>query len=197
MSTSSAPARHTVTPLAGGDLETALGVFDECLGAGFVTGPELLDYMESPVKAAVGVQGGKAIATGALYSSARELISSQPDDQAAALDALLDLPPGPAGILKSVAVHQDSRRKGMAGELVRAIASQLTGMGAGSIVSLGWTDADGCHIQTALESAGFTAAGDITDYWRKDSLAHGYSCPSCGLPCLCTARIFRYAPQQP
>lgn len=60
-------------------------------------------------------------------------------------------------------------------------------------VALGWTDADGCHVEPTLTRLGFEVRGDIRGYWTADSIALGYGCPTCGSPCLCAARLFALA----
>jgi hypothetical protein len=35
--------------------------------------------------------------------------------------------------------------------------------------------------------------GDKSNYWTADSIEHGYGCPTCGNPCLYTARLFALA----
>lgn len=184
------PDSPPIVGLGRRDLAEAVIILDAALGPGYVTDQELAGYIDGATKIALRSADSRSVATGELFPSVQDFLATQPGAHAEHLGRLMGSPEGPVGVVKSVAVHRGSRRQGLAGALVREAISQLAELGAKSLVSLGWTDAAGCHIQRVLESAGFRPSGDIECYWLEDSIAQGYACPTCGPSCACTARIF-------
>jgi hypothetical protein len=92
-------------------------------------------------------------------------------------------------LLKSVAVDSDVRGSGVGTAVSSAVVQAMFGTGATNVVSVGWTDGEGCHIRGPLETLGFKSRGDLEDFWYEDSLREGYSCPTCGRT-WCSERIF-------
>jgi hypothetical protein len=135
--------------------------------------------------------GVVGVGTGALVSGIEHVAPA--DQLQSTLRLLPEIAGGPVRILKTAAVAPEARRLGLAGKLGAARIAALQVLGATTIVSLGWTDADGRHIEPTLTGLGFEVRGDIPGYWTADSIAHGYGCPTCGSPCLCTARLFALA----
>lgn len=124
-------------------------------------------------------------------ATADDLLALMPVDQASAVaDLVPELGYNRTGLLKSVAVNSDMRGTGIGTEVSRAVVQAMFDMGATSVLAIGWTDDEGCHIQGPLETLGFKARGDITDFWHEDSRIEGNSCPSCGRPCRCSAKVF-------
>ena len=95
------------------------------------------------------------------------------------------------GLIKSVAVVPQCQGQGIGTQLVKDAMTKLAEHGAEVFYSLGWVSKErGCHIQGALETLGFKMISQFDSFWYKDSLEHGYSCPSCGHPCQCSTRLF-------
>ena len=94
------------------------------------------------------------------------------------------------GLIKSVAVPSQFQRQGIGTSLVSDALKKLSAYGAEHFYALGWVSKKGCHIQNTLESLGFKYIDQLEQFWFKDSLEHKYSCPSCGNPCVCSARLF-------
>lgn len=178
-------------------IEPAVNLLDTELGEGFISSENLSSYLKHPQKTILGfMQDGLVIAviTGEVLLTQEEFISVAPTDMkdsfSEALQFMEPAPIAPIGLIKSVAVHKRFRGQGFAQSLVEAMLVEQRALGASQFASLGWTDEDGCHIQTIFERNNFRTVCDIPDFWRKDSIESNYSCPSCGLPCRCTARIF-------
>lgn len=130
-------------------------------------------------------------ATADYFKNSEEFFNLVPDDQISTLKSLLpQLVYNRIVLVHSVAVDPQYRHKGNATALIRAILEHGVRCGATNALAIGWTDQDGCHIQGTLEALGFESVADIDNYWHEDSVSKGYSCPSCGNPCTCTARIF-------
>lgn len=174
------------------DVDPAIRIVDAAIGDGYLTGADLATFVDVRSKVAfVAVDElGRVVGvgTGALVSGIERVAPA--DQHQSTLRLLPEIAGGPVGILKTTAVAPEARRLGLAGKLGAARIAALRVLGATTIVSLGWTDADGCHIEPTLTRLGFEARGDIPGYWTADSIAHGYGCPTCGSPCVCTARLF-------
>lgn len=174
------------------DVDPAIRIIDAAIGDGYLTGVELATFVDVRSKVAFVAVDERdrvvGVGTGALVSGIERLAPA--DQHQSTLRLLPEIAGGPVGILKTAAVAPEAQRLGLAGKLGTALIPALRAMGATTIVSLGWTDADGCHIEPTLARLGFEARGDIRGYWTADSIAHGYGCPTCGSPCLCTARLF-------
>lgn len=188
--------RHAVRRMVAADVPAVVALFDVALGAGYVDADELRGYATPPGKTAFVAEdpaGHVVAAATGLTASGHAVLGTMPDDQRR---AVLGLVPGfldgqdAVGLLKSVAVDPGARRLGLGRAVSGAVVDELTAAGASTVVSLGWTDWDGCHIEGTLCALGFEARGDLRDFWWADSVLHGYACPSCGHPCRCTARIF-------
>lgn len=178
-----------VSPLRADELDTATKVLNAGLGDGFVSAADLASYI-SPDRLALAYRTEHllGVLTGQFFTDSGALVDTVPKDMAKRFEALL--PTGPAGLIKSVAVNPAAQGQGAASTLIAKACAALMDMGSRTLVSIGWTDEDECHIEGALRRSGFTARGDINDFWYRDSVIHGYACPTCGFGCRCTARIF-------
>ena len=99
----------------------------------------------------------------------------------------------PIGIIHVVAVDQAYEKQGIGTALITHgfDAFFLIQNGPLTVVTAAWADHQGAHIGGPLTHNQFRNIGDLPDYWRADSLARGYECPTCGKPpCRCTASIF-------
>lgn len=180
----------TISPLTAGEADEAAAVLNSGLGDGYVSARTVASYIGTARHLALSYRTDRilGVLTGQLFPDTASLAASAPEDMAGRFEALL--PPGPAGLIKSVAVSPPAQDRGAASMLVARAAGELAAMGAGFLVSVGWTDDDGCHIEGSLRRSGFTVRTDIAGFWYRDSIALGYTCPSCGPGCRCTARIF-------
>ncbi|KGJ71938.1 hypothetical protein GY21_18745 [Cryobacterium roopkundense] len=177
------------------DLDGTLSVLGNALGSRYVSRAELATYVGRNDRIAF-VATGKddqvyGAATSDLPAGASSVLELLPTDAQTRVLALIpELEFNRTGLLRSVAVSPKARGNSVGTSLVRASVEALWDMGATSILSIGWTDIDGCHIQGPLEAMGFAVQGDLEDFWGADSISKNYQCPTCGQPCSCTARIF-------
>lgn len=176
------------------DIQKSIWLLDASFGHGYVTDIELLQFIESDERFAVvasDVSGEiiSGVATGIILPQGEGVRGFAPADH---LDLISSLVNGytSIGVLKSVAVLPEAQGKGIGASLSGVVTDSLTSAGVDCVLSVGWTDNEGCHIQGALTKLGYTPCADIQNFWFEESLTQGYPCPSCGNPCRCSARIF-------
>lgn len=177
------------------DLDGSLSVLGNALGSRYVSRGELATYVGQKDRVAFvatskdgQIHGAATSDLPADSSSVLELLPA--DARARVLNLIPELEFNRTGLLRSVAVSPKARGNSVGTSLVRASVDSLWDLGATSIISIGWTDIDGCHIQGPLEAMGFEIQGDLEGFWRDDSISKNYLCPTCGQPCSCTARVF-------
>lgn len=175
-------------------LAGALSVLGSALGDRYVTREELLHYIDEPKTrglVALDDAGVVGAVTADLFDDVDGLLQLVPTDQH---DVFMSLVPearySKIGYLHSVAVDPASQGRGIGTALVRSMTETLWEAGANTIVSVGWTDHEGCHIEGPFTALGYVSKGDMGGYWTEDSKTKEYSCPTCGNPCECTARLF-------
>ena len=164
-------------------------IADARLGPGYISAANLLADPRQTVFAA---WRGHRLA-GFLSASLSSLADIQRDMPA--LGALLAGQPessGPIGFLHAVAVDKAHEKQGIGTELIAyAIDTFFLPNKASMAITTAWSDNQGVHVGGPLHRNGFRKIGYLADYWREDSLARGYECPTCGKPpCRCTASIF-------
>jgi len=95
------------------------------------------------------------------------------------------------GLVASSAVSPKFTGRGLGGEVIGRCIEELEQRGANVIVATAWMNRDGVRAGSILECRGFHKLLDIQNYWEKDSVKKGYSCPNCGAPpCHCTAVLY-------
>lgn len=184
-----------VSPLTPSTVAAAAAILEDALGAGYVTADDLAPYTDGGSHVALVATAAGSV-TGAvtadLLNDADALLVHVPADMHAAVLAAVPELAGEddVALLHSIAVMPQARGRGIARRLVADMTDLLVDSGARLIVSVGWTDHDGCHIAGPLTASGFHARGAIAGYWTEDSIAKGYACPTCGPACRCVARVF-------
>jgi len=182
-------------PITGQDLDGALSVLGNALGARYVSREQLSEYVQQKRKFGfVSLdKTGRVMgaATSELPDDSQSLLDLLPTDSQDRVASIVpELEFNRTALLQSVAVSPQARGNGVGTDLVRASVDTLTTAGATSIISIGWTDFEGCHIQGPLEAIGFQGRGDLPNFWRQESITKNYQCPTCGQPCKCVARVF-------
>ena len=164
--------RMKTRSIAARDLDPALSILGNALGARYVTREQLAEYISQTDKIGfVSVsKDGRILgaATSELPENSLNLLQAMPSDARERVAALIpELDFNKTGLLRSVAVAPHARGNGVATDLVRASVDSLTSMGATAIISIGWTDFEGCHIQGPLEAMGFNRGGISTTSGNK------------------------------
>lgn len=95
------------------------------------------------------------------------------------------------GVAKTVATAVSHERLGTATSLIDEAVYQMRIIGVDLVVAVAWKDGMGIHIDGPLRAVSFAPVTEIPDYWKEDSLARGYCCPTCGEPpCRCSAVLY-------
>jgi len=95
------------------------------------------------------------------------------------------------GFIASAATDLRFSGRGLGADLIGRCIEGLEQRGAKVIAATAWVSRNGAQAGSILAYRGFQKLLDVPKYWEKDSLAHGYSCPTCGAPpCQCTAVIY-------
>ena len=92
--------------------------------------------------------------------------------------------------LRTIAVHKNFRRKGIA-HLMVEVAMRNFAHDVQQVFSLCWRDTQGhSAFERILQRKGFGELAYFNDYWHLDSLQRGYQCAVCGVPpCRCGAVV--------
>lgn len=133
-----------------------------------------------------------AVAIVQVYENLDQLLDTTPKDQRSRVASLIadGYNDDPVGLIKSMAVDPNFRSRGFGRRLTKMSLEQFREWEVKSAYAFGWSDYDGCHIQTTLESSGFEVLSHISDYYRQSSIDTGFNCPSCGNPCECSIKLF-------
>jgi GNAT superfamily N-acetyltransferase len=92
--------------------------------------------------------------------------------------------------VRTVAVAQEFSGQGIGTALVAKAVDYLKGLGANSIFSPLWKHDGVVNSDVIFRRNGFVPKYEIPDYWLKDSIEKGYSCPVCGKGCHCTCVMY-------
>ncbi|MGB8412677.1 MAG: GNAT family N-acetyltransferase [Candidatus Binatus sp.] len=98
---------------------------------------------------------------------------------------------GKLGLLQTVGVEPLYQMRGIGSLLIKQAMTELHARGAETLLSTAWKAHDGIHAHSALTRAGFVPFETIEKFWLHESEKQGYSCPSCGNPCHCTAVLYK------
>lgn len=102
------------------------------------------------------------------------------------------------GFIASLATAPGFEKRGIANTLLQMSLARLEKDWGGKsarpafVCTLGWRGREPvAHIDGLVRKAGFQPVHEFADYWKDDSLAKGYKCPTCGdPPCRCSAVLF-------
>jgi len=178
------------------DLDESLALLGRALGPRYVTRQALTSYMaDAEVNKHAFVSRSTSgelvgVATVEIFENSEAFFDQLPVGQKSTIEGLVpNLDYHRIGLVRSVAVASDMQGRGVGTQIVQAAVDWLWTHKSTLILSVGWTDEAGCHIEGVLEGLGFHARGDIPFYWHADSTEKAYDCPSCGRPCGCVARL--------
>jgi len=95
------------------------------------------------------------------------------------------------GFVASAATSEKFKGRGLGAELIGRCIESIEERGVNVIVATAWLSRQGLQAGSILECRGFQKLLDLPNYWEKDSLKNGYSCPTCGAPpCHCSAVLY-------
>jgi GNAT superfamily N-acetyltransferase len=153
------------------DLPAVSGLFDATLGQGFWS----LDP-ESLAGARVAEIDGAVAGAGS--ATLIERLDEAPDLR------------GPVGLIRTVAVGEMARRRGVGTLLVDALVAYCLDAGATSLVGFAWVRGDSgvCPLGGVLAGLGFEKRRRLESFYAADEDAR---CPVCGrVPCICAADLY-------
>lgn len=184
---------NDINPSDINSLKQAKKIYDIGLGENYIPSEDLLSYASHPEK---------YISLGS-YSSDGELLgvilANRLDEkerekynltfQQNSVDIML--PAYTTGLIKSVAVKQEYRQKGIGAELIKEAIERLKDMSCELILAVAWASGKPGSSPKILEKLSFKNILGVEEYWKEDSLKEGYSCPNCGKPpCRCKALFY-------
>lgn len=97
--------------------------------------------------------------------------------------------PENTGYIAHLAVDSAHQRRGIGTRLIKSAIDFLQNHRP-SIAMVGWESPSGVLVDRLALKSGFSRLATYKHFWTEDSLAKQYSCPSCGLPCLCSAAVY-------
>lgn len=101
----------------------------------------------------------------------------------------MDAMPEKTGYIAHLAVASDCQRRGV-GTLLLQSALDFLQTRRQAIAMVGWESPPGVLVDSLALKAGFSRLATFKHFWTEDSLAKQYSCPACGVPCLCSAAVY-------
>lgn len=95
------------------------------------------------------------------------------------------------GVLKSICITPEARRKGAGTRLTKDSFADLIKEDIDEIQVVAWRRADTNLAPLEIMMKQFPVSKSIVleDYWLKDSQLKGYNCSVCGNPCNCSAQL--------
>jgi len=164
-------------------LDQVLTLFGECLGRGYVTPAHLNEF----IRASGGRKKGfVAVLAGEVVGAVTCLVVPTEEIEAVSLipfDILKkflpqDLLAGKVGLVKSIAVHESYRKQGIGRALLISALGWLGEAGAAPVFVAAWVPGKTCNACGLLEASGFRRLFVIREFWYRDSVKKGYSCPA-------------------
>lgn len=175
-----------------GDLaQRALATLASGLGERYIDRATFETYLSDERKAAHVALSASGEMLGARLTqmlSTEEVASIQADVREAG--SRLSLSSDNVGMLKSVAVRSEARGRGVGTALSRAALELLEQWQATAVISIAWVSGQRESSPSVLEGLGFDVVAEIENYWLEESRLSDYSCPRCGSPCQCSARVY-------
>lgn len=161
--------------MLGKDIDAIMATLSECLGKGYIDANEL-GHDDGAVLVCKNKRGelcGVAIARFSLPKELEKLVGIRG-----------------SGFLKSVAVNESYRNRGIGMLLATACVEWFESNGIKTVDSLAWVRGGKCQSEHMLERCGFKRNMIVENFWLADSMERNYYCPECGQPCVCPAVLF-------
>lgn len=184
---------NVINPSDINSLNQAKKIYDIGLGKNYITSKDLLNYSNHPEKY---ILLGSCNSDGELLGV---MLACRLDEnerekynltlQQNSIDIML--PAYTIGLIKSVVVKREYRQKGIGTELTKEAIERLKDMSCELILAVAWASGKPDSSPKMFEKLSFKNILGLEEYWRKDSLKEGYSCPNCGKPpCRCKALFY-------
>jgi len=91
------------------------------------------------------------------------------------------------GHLKSIAVKDGFRRRGVGTALCQEATRLLKQAGCATVFTVAWESGSDQASMSLFSTIGFDTLGEVPEFWRVDNVQEDHQCPKCGFPCTCAA----------
>ncbi|SCY56949.1 GNAT family N-acetyltransferase [Desulfoluna spongiiphila] len=95
-------------------------------------------------------------------------------------------------IINTVAVEPFFQGRGIGRKIVKETIQSEPLNEAEVIISTAWKGKKGVNIGGVLSSLGFVNCHEFPKFWHEESKELNYKCPDCGIPCNCSAVMFKH-----
>ncbi|MDL2297344.1 GNAT family N-acetyltransferase [Bacteroidales bacterium OttesenSCG-928-B11] len=95
------------------------------------------------------------------------------------------------GVLKTVAVSALYQRKSIGSLLIQDALQELQKRDINFIIGIAWKNGEQVNIGGIFRRHNLHPVGEIANYWTEESLSEQSDCIECGIPCYCTAVIYK------
>lgn len=185
------PLNCLIETLKKKDISTCVDIFDATLGEDYITGDKLLSMLNNGkficLKALVHNRlVGVNISCIMNFSEAIDYLKLAKHKIPTAMKKNAQV-----AVLKTGAIKQEYQRKGIGGLFVKSSEKAFSEKGVHLVLSVVWRHDGVENAGALLQKNGYKSLCIIKDYWLKDSLQEGFSCPVCGNQgCHCSANIY-------
>lgn len=94
------------------------------------------------------------------------------------------------GLLDTACVKTSAEGEGIGTAFIQALMNHLEKQNVTNFFCISWLRDNHVDSSVIFEKFDFKQLLEIEKYWYNESLEQDYSCPDCGQPCSCTARIY-------
>jgi GNAT superfamily N-acetyltransferase len=163
------------------------GYFPRPWDAAKEAGATMLVCHEQDDRALLGFAQGRVLPRGSLGDYLEHRIADIPRDIADA-DAR-----GVLGVLNTVAVAPEQRRRGIGTKLLRAIHDALIGQGADKLIVTFKRGPSASRVEGVMSRLGFAPWTRLPTYWQQRCDRGDFKCNDRRATCTCEALMFRKA----
>ncbi len=171
-------------------LNEIIFIADKELGKGYVSG-NLISDKNSITQVAITENGEVAGFSCGIVTKTKSFLKNTPHPITVNIKKAL-LKHETVGVTKSLALRHDMQKQGIGTKLFAQRINSFKEKGAGAIYMPGWQTPGGItSIDGIARRFGFKKIETVKNFFYRDSLTRGYSCPVCGTPpCRCSAVVY-------
>jgi GNAT superfamily N-acetyltransferase len=178
-----------IDPSADAELSRALAILSDALGVGVFCLTDLAGLARGPSSKLIAARRSADRTIVAVGSA--ELIGSNLSYYTRFGPRVVErLASHRCGNLSSLGVARESRGQGLGSAVLDAQIAWLAEQRCDLAVAIAWMSNLPPTSHEMLERRGFNCLGEVPEFYLSDSLARGWSCPSCGGGCRCAGRLY-------
>jgi GNAT superfamily N-acetyltransferase len=95
--------------------------------------------------------------------------------------------------LEQLAVAERGRRQGLGTRLTEAATAWAASQGCAGCITISWISGRAGASAGLFGRLGWSPGPQVADFYLEESTRDRWTCPVCGGPCRCPARVFTYA----